>query len=56
MWTCLDIRAADIEKAGLNNGWKITTKKCFKRELSEAIKNNIKEENEPTESNEHLRM
>jgi hypothetical protein len=48
MWTCLGIRAADIEKAGLNNGWKITTKKCFKRELSEAIKNNIKEENEPT--------
>jgi len=56
MWTCLvlGIRVADIEKAGLKNGWEITTKKCFKRELSEAIKNNIKEANEPTELSERL--
>jgi hypothetical protein len=56
MWTCivLGIWVADIEKAGLKNGWEITTKKCFKQELSKAIENNIKEANEPTELSKHL--
>ena len=43
------IQVVDIENAGLNNSWEITMKKYFdlsKRELSEAIKNDIKEANE----------
>jgi hypothetical protein len=51
MWTCLvrGIQVADIENVGLNNSWEITINKYFnlsKRELSEAIKNDIKEANE----------
>jgi hypothetical protein len=51
MWACLvlSIQVADIENAGLKNGGEITIKQCFKpskRELSEAIKNDIKEANE----------
>ena len=50
MWACLviGIWVADIENAGLKNGGEITIKECFKLskwESSEAIKNDIKEEN-----------
>ena len=63
MWVCLvlGIQVADIENAGLKNGGEITIKECYKlskRELSEAIKNYIKEANEssqtPTELSKHF--